>query len=68
MPHSTTYAQLIEKASQVISIDISKFDIQIKFKLKTSNLMLVLIMTNDDADYFVQSINLYYFNFDDNKL
>ena len=33
VPRSTTYAQLIEKVSRVICIDISEFDIEMKFKL-----------------------------------
>ena len=55
MPRSTTYAQLIEIIPRAISIDISKFDIEMKFKLKTFNPMsLVPITTDDDVDYFIE--------------
>ena len=50
---STTYAQLIERVSQVICIDICEFDIEIKFKLKTFDpISPVPIMNDDDVDYF----------------
>lgn len=35
VPHFTIYVQLKERVSRVISIDISKFNIETKFKLKT---------------------------------
>ena len=55
VPHSTMYAQLIESVSRVICIDIFKFDIEMKFKLKTFNPMPpVLIMSDDDLDYFLE--------------
>ncbi|GAY49958.1 hypothetical protein CUMW_123080 [Citrus unshiu] len=55
VPRSITYAQLIEKVSRVICIDISEFDIEIKFKLKTFDPMpLVPIMNDDDVDYFLE--------------
>ncbi|KAH9783654.1 SWIM-type domain-containing protein [Citrus sinensis] len=55
VPRSTTYAQLIEKVSRIICIDISEFDIEIKFKLKTFDPMPpVPIMNDDDVDYFLE--------------
>lgn len=47
------YTQLMEIASWVISINIFKFDVEIKFQLKTSNLIpSILIMIDDNIDYF----------------
>lgn len=49
------YAQLIERASQVIFIDIFEFNIEMKFKLKISDLIPhVPITTDDDIDYFIE--------------
>lgn len=46
---------MIERVSRVISIDISEFEIEMKFKLKTFNLIPPIpIMTNDDVDYFLK--------------
>ena len=39
IPQSTTYAELVEKITQVIDIDTSEFEITMKFKLKISNCM-----------------------------
>ena len=50
---STTYAELVEKITQVIDIDISEFEITMKFTLKTSDRMPpVTIQTNDDVEFF----------------
>ena len=55
VPHSTTYAQLIERVSRVICINIFEFDIEMKFKLKTFDQMPpILIMNDDDVDYFLE--------------
>ena len=55
VPYSTMYAQLIERVSRVICIDIFEFNIEMKFKLKTFNPMPpVLIMSDDDVDYFLE--------------
>ena len=57
VPHSTTYVQLIEKVSRVIYIDISEFDIEMKFKLKTFDPMPpVPIMNDDNVKYFLEEI------------
>ena len=53
IPRSTTYAELVEKIAEVIDIDISEFEITMKFKLKTSDPMPpVTIQTNDDVEFF----------------
>ena len=55
VPCSTTYAQLVERVSRVICIGISEFDIEMKFKLKIFDpMLLVPIMNDDDVDYFLK--------------
>ena len=57
MPHSTTYAQLIEIIFRFIFIDFFEFDIEMKFKLKTFDLMSsVPILTDDNVDYFLKEM------------
>ena len=50
---STTYAELVEKITEVIDIDTVEFKITMKFKLKTSDRMPpVTIQINDDVEFF----------------
>lgn len=57
IPWSTTYAELVEKVSQVIDIDTLKFKFTIKFKHKTSDLMPpVTIKTDNDVEFFLEEI------------
>ena len=57
IPRSTTYAELVEKIAQVIDRDTSKFEITMKFKLKTSNLMpSITIQTNDYVEFFLEKV------------
>lgn len=55
VPHSITYAQLIEIIFRFIFMDFFfEFDIKMKLKLKTFDLMsFVPIFTDDDVNYFL---------------
>ena len=57
IPRSTTYVKLVEKIAQVIDIDTSEFEITMKFKLKTSDLMPpVSIQSNNDVEFFLEEV------------
>lgn len=51
---STTFEQLVERVAEVISIDLSKFVISMKFKFKTSSEPLphMEILNDFDLDFF----------------
>lgn len=47
----------MDKICQVIDINISKFEITMKFKMKMSNpIPLITIKTNDDMELFLDKI------------
>ena len=55
IPQSTTYVELVENVYQIIDIDTLEFEIIIKFKLKTPDLMLpITIKIKDDVEFFLK--------------
>ena len=54
---STTYAELVERITQVIDINTLDFEITRKFKLKTSDPMpQITIQINDDVQFFLEEV------------
>lgn len=59
VPHLTTLEQLAEKVAEVISIDLSKFVISMKFKFKTSSepFPSMEILNDCDVEFFFEEAN-----------